>query len=58
MRWKSTKNIFGKYKKYRNEILPEQSPEGSTRVEGTPLPHGLLVGPPGREINANPSYKS
>ena len=39
-------DFSGKYKKYRNEELPEGSPVDPTSMEGAPLPRGLPVGPP------------
>ena len=58
MRQKSTENIFGKYKKYWNEKLPEGSPKATTRVEPplgrAPAPFGHPVGPPDLSSTPNP----
>ena len=40
-------DFSGKYKKYRNEELPDGSPVGPTRVEGTPTPLGRAPVPRG-----------
>ena len=56
---KFTKNIFGKYKKYRSKKIPERSPEAATSLGGAPPRARLLAcGPLGSPPDLIPTPKN